>query len=382
MTETAPRPQARPAAPGARVPDAPPQGAPSPGAPLPRERGPLSAAVLRVLRGGAAPAVAVAGADPLGEDLQLALYLAYEPHYRALEGVADEREWDPALLALRRPMEQAFLEALRAAVPYGDDVTAALEPLLVEPVDGHGVSHRLMREGTWELMREYLVHRSPYQLKESDPQAWLIPRLEGQAKASLVAVAYDEFGGGRGERVHARLFADLMEGAGLDSSYGRYLDLVPAATLATVNVMSLFGLHRSLRGAAAGNFAVIEITSPPGARRMARALERLGAQERCVRFFTEHIEADAVHEQVMRRDVLGDLLDREPGLAADVAFGIRATVWLDERWEEQVLAAWDDGRSSLRGPLAPAGPVATDRGATGAGATGATGSDAARPSTG
>ncbi|MER7108515.1 iron-containing redox enzyme family protein [Streptomyces sp. NPDC000229] len=322
-------------------------------APLPEERGPLSAAVLRVLRGGTAPEVTVAGADPLGEDLQLALYLSYEPHYRALEGVADEREWDPALLGLRRPMEEAFLGALREAVPGDDDVTGALDPLLVEPVDGHGVSHRLMEDGTWELMREYLAHRSLYQLKESDPQAWLIPRLEGQAKASLVAVAYDEFGAGRGERVHARLFAELMDGAGLDASYGRYLDLAPATTLATVNVMSLFGLHRSLRGAAAGNFAVLEITSPPGARRMAKALERLGAEERCIRFFTEHIEADAVHEQVMRRDVLGDLLAREPELAADVAFGIRATVWLDERWEDRVLTAWQHGRSSLRGPLTP-----------------------------
>ncbi|MET9432422.1 MULTISPECIES: iron-containing redox enzyme family protein [unclassified Streptomyces] len=319
-------------------------------APLPEPRGPLSAAVRRVLLGEAAPPpdAGAAGADPFGEDLQLALYLAYEPHYRDLEGVSGDREWDPALLGLRRPMEEAFLAALREAVPGDDDVDGALAPLLVEPVDGHGVSHRLMESGTWELMREYLVHRSLYQLKESDPQAWLIPRLEGQAKASLVAVAFDEFGGGRGERVHARLYADLMEGAGLDPSYGRYLDLAPAATLAVVNAMSLFGLRRSLRGAAAGNFAVLEITSPPGARRMAKALERLGAEERCVRFFTEHIEADAVHEQVMRRDVLGDLLAREPELAADVAFGIRATVWLDDRWDEHVLGAWDAGRTSLR----------------------------------
>ncbi|MFV0131381.1 iron-containing redox enzyme family protein [Streptomyces sp. HMX112] len=325
---------------------------------MPEERGPLSAAVRRVLLEGTAPEVSVAGADPLGEDLQLALYLSYEPHYRALEGVPDEREWDPALLGLRRPMEEAFLAALREAVPADDDVAAAIEPLLVEPVDGQGVSHRLMDGGTWELMREYLAHRSLYQLKESDPQAWLVPRLEGQAKASLVAVAFDEFGGGRAERVHAHLFAELMDGAGLDPSYGKYLDLAPASTLAQVNAMSLFGLHRSLRGAAVGTFAVIEITSPPGARRMAKALERLDAEERCVRFFTEHIEADAVHEQVMRRDVLGDLLAREPGLAADVVFGIRATTWLDDRWADGVLEAWDAGRTSLRRPLPPLPPPA------------------------
>ncbi|MFG3496683.1 iron-containing redox enzyme family protein [Streptomyces sp. NPDC047886] len=326
---------------------------------LPEARGPLSEAVRRVLLTGPdGGAGAVGGvpapaedADPFGEDLQLALYLAYEPHYRSIEGVADEREWDPALLALRRPMEDAFLAALRAEVPADGDVEAALAPLLEEPVDGRGVSHRLMDAGTWELMREYLAHRSLYQLKESDPQAWLIPRLEGRAKAALVAVEYDEFGAGRGERVHAHLFAELMAGAGLDPAYGRYLDAAPATTLATVNVMTLFGLHRALRGAAAGNFAVLEITSPPGARRMAKALERLGAQERCVRFFTEHIEADAVHEQVLRREVLGGLLEREPGLAPDVVFGIRATALLDERWGAGVLAAWDEGRTSLRMPL-------------------------------
>jgi hypothetical protein len=46
-----------------------------------------------------------------------------------------------------------------------------------------------------------------------------------------------------------------MDGAGLDSRYGRYLDEVPAVTLATVNMMSLFGLHRAMRGALVGHFA-------------------------------------------------------------------------------------------------------------------------------
>ncbi|MEE1753217.1 iron-containing redox enzyme family protein [Streptomyces sp. SP18CS02] len=322
-------------------------------APLPEARGPLSTAVRDVLLGRPAPAAGpgVEDADPLGEDLQLALYLTYEPHYRSMEGVADEREWDPALLGLRRPMEAAFLAALRAAVPHDGDVTAALEPLLVDPVDGRGVSRWLMDQGDWERMREYLVHRSLYQLKESDPQAWLIPRLEGQAKASLAAVEYDEFGAGHGERVHARLFAELMEGAGLDASYGRYVDLVPAPAVAAVNMMTMFGLHRALRGAGVGNFAAQEIASPPGARRMVKALERLGAQDRCVLFFSEHVEADAVHEQVMRRFVLDDLLAREPELAPDVAFGIRATRWLDDLWENHVLGAWDAGRTSLRRPV-------------------------------
>ena len=151
--------------------------------------------------------------------------------------------------------------------------------------------------------------------------------------------------------MHARLFADLMAGAGLDPAYGRYLDRAPAETLATVNLMSLFGLHRSLRGAMVGHFAAVEITSSPGARRLARALERLGAEPRCVRFFTEHIEADAVHEQVMRRDVIGGFLAREPEQAPAVVFGIQATGYLDARWSERLLGAWAADRPSLRLPL-------------------------------
>ncbi len=79
----------------------------------------------------------------------------------------------------------------------------------------------------------------------------------------MVAVEFDEFGAGRAEDVHARLFADLMGDLGLDARYGHYLDAAPAQALATVNLMSLFGLHRRLRGALVGHFATVEITSSP-----------------------------------------------------------------------------------------------------------------------
>lgn len=88
------------------------------------------------------------------------------------------------------------------------------------------------------------MHRSLYHLKEGDPHAWLIPRLSGQAKAAFVAVEYDEYGSGSAARIHQNLFADLMREADLDDSYLGYLDAVPAESLALVNLMSMFGLHR------------------------------------------------------------------------------------------------------------------------------------------
>lgn len=323
-------------------------------APLPEPRGPLSAAVVETLRSPpgtrSLPWPAPSGGDPFGDDLQLALQMCYELHYRGFQEVDDAWEWSPHLLGFRSGCEAVFLDALRRRTPGGDDVDAALAALLREPVDSAGVSHFLRDRGAWWHMREFFVHRSVYHLKEADPHAWAIPRLQGRAKAALVAVEFDEFGAGRGDRMHSRLFADLLAGAGLDRHYLGYLDAVPAPALAIVNMMSLFGLHRSLRGALVGHFTAAETTTAPSARRMVAALDRLGADPACVHFYAEHIEADAVHEQVMRHEVVGGLLAREPELAADVVFGIDATELLEQRLAEHLLGAWEQGRSSLRRP--------------------------------
>ncbi|MFC4000878.1 iron-containing redox enzyme family protein [Prauserella oleivorans] len=325
---------------------------------LPLPRGPFSEVIVTALRSDprmppSLPAHA-GKADPFGDDLHLALQLCYELHYRGFDGVDPEWEWQPDLLRTRDALERQFLAGLRAEVNGGDtvaDVEAALDELLVEPVDGNGLSHWLRDHGTWEHMREYLVLRSIYHLKEADPHAFAIPRLRGQAKAALVAVEFDEYGGGRFERMHSRLYADLLDGAGLDSGYLHYVEHAPAQAFAPVNLMSMFSLHRGRRGALVGHFAAAEITTAPSARRMAEALRRLDADERCVHFFAEHVEADAVHEQVMRREVIGDLLEHEPGLAADVVFGIKATGVVEDHLADYVLRRWEAGESALRLPL-------------------------------
>ncbi|MBW0117214.1 iron-containing redox enzyme family protein [Pseudonocardia sp. KRD-169] len=339
MTTTAPQPVASPE--------------------LPAPRGPISTAVIDALRGGPAPRVDVTGADPYGEDVQLALHCCYELHYRGFDGVDDDLEWDPALLALRGGLERLFLGALRADVEPGDDVAAEVDALLVEPVgpDVVGVSHHLRRDGELWQLREYVAHRSIYHLKEADPQAWVIPRLCGPAKAALVTVEHDEYGGGDPDRMHARLFADMMRAVDLDDAYGHYVDAVPAETLAEVNLMSMCGLRRSLRGALVGQFAAVELTSSPGSERLVRAMRRLGCGPAAVAFYDEHVEADAVHEQIIRRGVLGPMLAAEPALAADVVFGVRAYLLLGDRLGDRLLDAWSRGESSLRRPLGerPAG---------------------------
>jgi hypothetical protein len=325
---------------------------------LPAAHGPLSTAVRRCLVDPApSDGIARIGAsvgDPYGLDVQLALHMCYELHYRGFAGVDPRWEWNPALLHLRAQLERAFLAALRrdvGPIEPGHTAVAEMDALSVEPIDGAGPSHYLRESGTWEQMREYFVHRSIYHLKEGDPHAWAIPRLTGQAKASFVAIEFDEFGAGRGSQLHQQLFADLMEAAGLDSTYLGYVDFVVAESLAAVNLMSLFGLHRRFRGAAIGHFAATEITSPPGSRRLLLGLRRLGAPEECINFYREHVEADAVHEQVVRTDVVGDLIAGAPHLDRDVVFGIRAHAAIEDRLASCMLAPWKARQTSLRRPL-------------------------------
>jgi hypothetical protein len=143
-----------------------------------------------------------------------------------------------------------------------------------------------------------------------------------------------------------------MEALGLDRRYGAYLDQIPGVTLATVNLMSMLGLHRRWRGAIVGHLALFEMTSSVPSRRYANALRRLGVESRAIEFFDEHVEADAVHESVAAVDLAGGLARQHPELARDVLWGARALMYVEGRWGGHVLGRWQAGKSSLRLPLA------------------------------
>jgi hypothetical protein len=155
--------------------------------------------------------------------------------------------------------------------------------------------------------------------------------------------------------MHAVLFANTMRGLGLDARYGAYLHLLPGITLATVNLMSFFGLHRRLRGALVGHLAVFEMTSSIPNRRYGNGLRRLGYGRDVTRFYDEHVEADAVHESIAAWDLADRLAQAEPVLAGEIVFGGRALLALEALWAQHLLAAWSRDQSSLRGTLHWAG---------------------------
>ena len=323
-----------------------------PSPPLPTPRGPVSELVVDHLRKPPHPLPSCPPVDDdalTGGDLHLALYTCYELHYRSFAGVDEGWEWDPGLLALRRDLESVFELGLLADLgpaPPVDDVETELHGAIADG-GGPSLSTYMAERGTREQFREFAVHRSAYQLKEADPHTWAIPRLAGGPKAAVVEIQADEYGGGVEAEMHATLFGDTMAALGLDPTYGAYLDRLPGVTLATVNLVSLFGLHRRWRGALVGHLAVFEMTSVEPMARYSRAMARLGFGPEGRRFYDVHVEADVRHAAVAARRMAGGLAAREPALASDILFGARALMAVEGRFARYLLSCWAAGRSSL-----------------------------------
>ncbi len=334
-----------------------------------RARGPVSEQLLAAFRRPAADADETLAGLPAAlddalsrsvdivrdDDLQLALLILHGLHYGSVVDADEEWEWHPATVAARVAIERAFERQLREQVgcvplpaPDAEAVAAALFEL-TKPTPGPSVGRFVAKRATDEQAREYVQLRSVYTLKEADAQTWSIPRLHGRPKAALVEIQTDEYGGGRAERMHSAIFAKLMRDLGLDDRYGAYLDAAPAVAIASVTMMTMFGLNRRLRGASAGHYAAYEMTSSLPNRLIGDGFRRLGYGADVTDYFDEHVEADAVHEQIAGRDLAGGLAEQEPALVADIMFGARASILVDGLASERTLQEWTAGRSALRG---------------------------------
>jgi hypothetical protein len=288
------------------------------------------------------------------DDVQLALFLLYATAYGSLPRIDPAWEWHTDLIALRARLERAFEQRLRETVQTGplpeatQDAVARRLFEMTAPSSGPSLSRFVAKKATREQLDEFLILRSVYTLREADPHSWAIPRLTGRAKAALVEIQSDEYGAGDPHRMHAAIFAQTMRGAGLDDTYGAYIDRVPAITLAAQNMMSMFGLNRRLRGAIVGHLAAFEMTSSLPNRSYGDGFRRHGFDREVTWYFDEHVEADAVHEQIAGRDLAGALAEDEPDLLEDIMFGAACCLAVDDLAGDHTLEAWSNGRSALR----------------------------------
>jgi len=334
---------------------------------LPQPRGPISQTIFDFIKEGVGTArqvnVRIERNDVLDdEDFHIALWSLYELHYRCFDDVDERWEWDPRLLGVRAKLEEALerdlhelVRAELASPGHGtlghgtgthevkDDFSSRFFDL-VAGFESPPLAAWIGKEASRDQILEYLINRSIYQLKEADPHTWVIPRLSGGPKSALLALQFDEYGDGIAGRTHAELFATTLREAGLDAAYGAYIEDVGARALAVNNVMSLFGLHRRHRGAAMGHLAAMEASSSLPSRLFATGIRRAGFSDLATEYFVEHIEADAIHEQLAVRAICAQLIEEEPALEADIMFGALCCLALDARLAKELLARWETAR--------------------------------------
>lgn len=312
----------------------------------PKARGPLSEVLFEAMRTDATDSLPVVRAES-DDDAAIALWALYELHYRGFEDVDESLEWDPALLAVRAGLEGDLESTLRSRfTPPTDGATEGSGDIgddlftYVADHDGPSLASFVRREASRDETLELLRHRSIYHLKESDSTLWVLPRLGRAAQTALMELEFDEYGHGDPTLHHSRLFAEGLEAIGLRSEDGAYIDDVPHEILQQNNAMSLFGLHRRLRGAALGHLAAFEMTSSIPSRMISQGLQRLGFEGPMTAYYDEHVEADAVHEQLAGRTICGALVAEDPQLRDDVFLGAFTCLDLEDRYATTMLGRW------------------------------------------
>jgi hypothetical protein len=134
----------------------------------------------------------------------------------------------------------------------------------------------------------------------------------------MVEIQYEEYGSGDASSMHSVLFGKTMNALGLDSSCGSYVEVLPGATLATVNLVSMFALHQRWRAALVGHLAVFEMTSVEPMGRYSNALARFGIGPEGRRFYDVHVIVDERYALIARDRMVAGLI--RAGIGSGLAF--------------------------------------------------------------
>lgn len=338
---------------------------------LPQPRGPISTSVVDHLRHPSPTtdaALRAVSEEPTpgitdDEDRLLALWVLQGLSYRPYTGVDPDLEWDLGVVQARTQLETELATELL------DVVSPVVEELLPEArrdltgtlfslpdrvaASAPSISAWARSSMTAEQWREMLVLRSASQLKEADPHTFAVPRIPGAAKVALMEIQFDEYGSGDPSALHSELFGQAMAAVGLDRSYGGYAHAWPAPVLLSNVTLGWFAGRTRWAPAVVGHLTMVEMTSSLPSKLYVAGARRLGLPEEAWRYFDEHVEADAAHEQVAVRDVCGPLVAEDPETLPTLLVGAVAGLHVEGLVAELVMGAWEQGRSSLRTPLRP-----------------------------
>lgn len=319
---------------------------------LPAPVGPMSSRVITSLLDGVGPRlqpVGPLGHDPLDHDLQLALYVLNELHYGGWAGVSDDLEWNADVTTCRLALGDEFERRLRSTLGPGTSVDPLVEAKRLLAIDAVSVSAFLRDRGTIDQVRESMILRSPYQSKEADPHTFAMPRFTGATKRVFTEIQSGEYGVGY-RRSHAELFADALDGLGLDATPNAHIDACTGPALAGSNLVTLGAMQRRLRGVVLGQLSLFEMDSVVPNQNMADAVDRLALEPSVRPFFHVHVLADTEHQEMVESAFLTEYTSTEPEQVANMVLGMRAQSLIDHAIAQHCVPRWRQGRSALAAP--------------------------------
>ena len=328
---------------------------------LPEARGDLTFALVDALRRDdpdCCPRPSSPAADPLTDDeLQLALWICYELHYRGFDDVGADGSGSPSCSACAASSRRSLLGALRARVAV---------PGRTRPVAAAAARTRRLRRRpvavavhAAQANRDAVprVRDAPLGLPAEGgrPAQLGDPPAERPAKAALVEIQADEYGGGelRADALRA-LPRRCCAASGSTTPTAPTSTRCPASRSRVSNVMSLFGLHRALRGALVGHLAAYEMTSsapvPPLRARAAPARRRRGRMPSSSTSTSPRTRCTSNWPRTT--SAAGSPMPSRSSPRTSL-FGAAACLYVDKRFAEHVLGCWAQERTSLRGGRRP-----------------------------
>jgi pyrroloquinoline quinone (PQQ) biosynthesis protein C len=258
----------------------------------------------------------------------------------------DEWESDLPLMRAAEMIEARFVEAERAR---------AKEQVVGVPRDPAGFVEWFLElkasgPGQFDPFFDYLAEQASraelqYFIKQEfcgeigfeDLIALTQVRFPERPKLELARNFWDEQGRGRAEDLHGPMFVAMARELGVENTPDTELLW---ETLALANLLTALACNRRYAWHSLGALAVVELTSPTRASRVAQGLARVGLSERGCRYFRLHTTVDVEHSQAMMAEVFIPLLEMTPDLARPLAEGamlrLNAGLRLIQRYRAQL----------------------------------------------
>ena len=237
-----------------------------------------------------------------GADGLRALAAIYDLALAPLDVVGGAVAWqhDLQLVALRCRLERAYEQALDA---WSVEVLDALPPGTrsdpVATVRALSTMDRVPAVYDWLAERATMAEIAEFVSLEGGPDdgfddlvAICQIGLPAQAKLELARNYWDELGNGDAAAVHRELHRRLI--VAMDISPAPRETLSDSALARSV-LGGFLATNRRLQPEMVGALGMIELQAGPRCRRVARALERVGAPLDAVPFYDEHAVADPRH---------------------------------------------------------------------------------------